>query len=256
MLWGALSCFPDVGFSQPQSSHKEDERAQFLHEFHDNRLKRKLALGQMGEPHLAAELQRESLEGREPFNSLAYEIIVKKGPTFCVTFRHLLSKPDRSSFLLLLALRKICPTDYQQIPAKVRVNILVDALRHAKSFNAWGLPHIRWHEAAEALIAEKDAARPALVALLKAEGSSDAPVQGLQSYDAYRKYKYRLKDYAWALLNQINDKAIPIPADPTIRDSLIKELAKRKGFEKNIPPKDLTAPAAPVLKEPGAIVVE
>jgi hypothetical protein len=246
LLLLALSCFHyDYASSQtPPSSEKK--RAQFLREAHDNRLNRAKALERMNEDQLAAELRRESLEGSASFNSFAYNVVVlKRGSVFGPTFRSLLTDSDRSSFLLLLALRKISPAEYQKLSADFRVKVLVDALKHAKSFNAWGLPHIAWHEAAQALIDEKDGARAALVALLVVKDSPDAPILGLYSDKARREYHYRLSDYAWALLNEINGQRIVLPKDPATRDRFIEDMAKEHGFPKPDAPRDHVAPAPP-----------
>jgi len=254
LLLGLSYFHYDVASSQAKPS-PEDKRAQFLREAHDNRLKRTKLLEQMNKSQLFGELRTESQAGIAPFNSLAYSETVRRGLVFTVPLASYPRSPDQSLFLGLLALRKISPAEYKKLSADFRVRVLVDALKHAKSFNAWGLPHIGWQEAAKALIEEKDGARAALVALL-VKGSPDAPIQGLYSYDAYREYRYRLSDYAWALLNEINgqQEKMAIPTDPAIRDRLIKELAKRNGFPKSDAPKDHLVPTPP--HPPGLLRVE
>lgn len=233
----------------PQSP-AEKKRAQFLKEAHERRLKKTKELKQMDVQQLAAELSSDSKKGKSPNNSLAFDETINRGSNIGPQLAKTLTTSDHSSFLALLALRKISPKDYDSIPSTFRVKVLVDALQHAQSLNAWGLPHLKWHEAAEALIEEKDAARPALVELLR-KGSKNAPVEGIGVHDAYEKYHYRVSDYAWALLNDINKQPVPIPKDPSTRDKLIEELEREHGFVKPIQPHpegDVTAPAAPGLR--------
>lgn len=251
LLFLGLSSFYSIASSQtlrPLAEDKslaEDKRARFLREANANRLKRTTELAHMDEPRLTAELRRESLEGIAPVNSFAYKEVLRRGSVFASPLAGLLTAPDQSSFLGLLALRRINPTVYRKLSATFRVKVLVDALAHAKSFNAWGLPNLRLNEAAEALIEEKDAARPALVLLLQTTGSRKAPVLGLKSHDVYEKYQYRVSDYAMALLNEINGQRKELPVDPILRDRLIDELARRNGLPQAVAPVDHVGPAPP-----------
>ena len=231
--------FWSISEIQAQPTNPEEKRTLFLREAEANRRANTQALRSMGAPQLAAELRRESLEDKEPFNSMSYKELIRRGlPLVSNTpFRQtFLTSPDRSSFLALLALREISPSQYASLPSDFRVAVLVDALAKAKSFNAWGLPHIRWQKAAEALIAEGKAARPALLTLLDSTptGKRDAPVFGLKSYDDYTKYHYRVRDYAWALLSDINgEHPTTIPKEVNNRDQLIGDLELRNGLPSN-----------------------
>jgi hypothetical protein len=55
---------------------------------------------------------------------------------------------NRSSFLTLMALRKVGKEAYGTVDGKLKVAILVDALRTSKYFNTWGLPYLYWEDAA------------------------------------------------------------------------------------------------------------
>ena len=244
-----LGIHHSTAFSQPSPS-PEEKRSQFIREANDNRLKRIAALTKMGETHLTAELRRESLEGIAPFNSLAYKEVVsrvRRDPSFARLLANLListpTPPDQSSLLGLLALRNGNPTVYRNLAPTFRVGVLIDALTRAKTFNAWGFLNLRWNEAAVALIEEKDAARPALVALLQTTGSPDAPVRGLGLPKNYENYRFRVSDYALALLNEINGTKVTLPMDLAIRNRLIDKLAKEKGFLKAVAPVNLVPPA-------------
>jgi hypothetical protein len=92
-------------------------------------------------------------------------------------------------------------------------------------FNTWGLPHIKWEEAAQAIIDEGSAAEKALVPLLT--DKRDAPVWGGEDFAEYQRYRYRVCDYAWAMLNEIRGQKIPIPQDPAERDRLEQRQGRR-----------------------------
>jgi hypothetical protein len=155
---------------------------------------------------------------------MTYAEVVRRGTGAAAALRPLIVKGDRSSLFALLALRQIAPEQYQQLKPDLRVAILVDALKRSEYFNTWGLPHLRWTDAAKAIIAEGQAARPPLVALLS--DKRPAPVWGGEEYAEYQRYQYRVSDYAWALLNEITGRKITIPEDPAARDRLIAETAK------------------------------
>lgn len=172
----------------------------------------------MDVPRLARELETESQKGGEPFNSLAFSEAVSRGEGLATGLVPLITKPDRSSLFALLALHKVNANAYQQVNQELRVNALVDALRTSKYFNTWGLPHLKWEDAARTLIAEGRAAEKGLSALLT--DKRDAPVWGGEDFAEYQRYKYRVCDYAWAMLNEIRGQKVEIPQDPAARDRL------------------------------------
>lgn len=172
-------------------------------------------------PQLAQELASDSRKGREPFNSPAYRELVSRGQAAAAELRSTLTGADRSSFLGLLALRQISPDQYRSINPALRVSALLDALKNAQYFNAWGIPHLYWEDAAKAVIGEGSAAEPGLKALLRDKRL--APVFGSEGAAINRQYRYRVCDYAWALLNAIEHQNVQIPADPAQRDHLIEQ---------------------------------
>ena len=173
---------------------------------------------------LAQELANESQTGIEPFNSLAFAEMVRRGADAAGTLASQITKPDRSSFFGLLALKKIGPTQYKQLKPDLRVSILIDALKNSKYFNTWGMPHLSWTDNAKAIIEEGKAAEAPLTALL--EDKRDAPSWGYEQYTEYQRYKYRVCDYAWALLNELRGQKTQIPEDPASRDRLEANAAK------------------------------
>jgi hypothetical protein len=189
-----------------------------VEEARQKREARTMELAKMDVAALIRELTIDSQKGREPFNSLPYAELVSRGAPAAPAVRVLVKQTDRSSLLTLLALRQISPTEYQQLDPTLRVTILVDALRTSPFFNTWGQPHLRWEEAARALIAEGTAAEAPLKALLI--DKREVRVWGGEDASEARRYRYRVSDYAWALLNEIGGHVVPIPVDPAERDKL------------------------------------
>jgi hypothetical protein len=173
---------------------------------------------------LARELEAESQTRLEPFNSLTYAEIIARGNSAAGALAPLITKADRSSLFALLALRQIGPEQYRQLRPDFRVSILVDALKRSEYFNTWGVPHLRWTDAAKAIIAEGQAAQRPLMALFS--DKRPAPVWGGEEYAEYQRYRYRVCDYAWALLNEINGRKVAIPEDPAARDRLLTETGR------------------------------
>ena len=200
------------------------KRSAVLAEAQNKREARVKELKAMDVPRLARELEAESQTRLEFFNSLAYAEMVARGKDAAGTLALLISRTDRASLFGLLALRQIGPEQYRELKAELRVGILVDALKRSEYFNTWGLPHLRWTEAAKAIIAEGRAAEIPLTALLTDKRA--APVWGGEEYVEYQRYKYRVCDYAWALLNEITGRKVAIPEDPTARDRLETGTAK------------------------------
>jgi hypothetical protein len=235
LLSGALlfvvSCQKPSGqASSPTNRAEEQQVVEKREPALDQALKKREArlqeLKAMDVPQLAAELEKESLKGREPFNSLTYAETVSRGEGAAAALAPLITKPNRASLFALLALRKISAGGYKNLKPEFRVSVLVDSLRTAKYFNTFGLPHVRWEDAAKAIIEEGRAAEPALVELLS--DKRDAPVWGSEDFAEYQRYKYRVCDYAWALLNEIRGTKVEIPEDPAARDRLQAESNKPK----------------------------
>jgi hypothetical protein len=181
---------------------------------------RKLKL--MDASQLVVALTSESERGLEPFNSMAFAEAVSRGEAMAPALAQSITRSDRSSLLTLLAVRKASPTTYNSVDPARRVAILVESLRTSKHFNTWGLPHVKWEYAAESLIEEGTAADKPLSALL--DDRRDAPVWGGEDYREYARYKYRVCDYALAMLTQIRKRQIDLSPDPAVRDRQIAAL--------------------------------
>ena len=181
-------------------------------------------LKEMDVPQLAEQLASDSNRGLEPFNSLAFAEMVSRGENDAPALAAQLKQADHSSLLGLLALRKVSPENYRSLDANFRVTVLVDTLKTIKYFNTFGLPNVRWEDAAQAIIDEGDLATGALIPLLNDE--RPAPTWGSEDYTEYQTYKYRVKDYAWTLLLAIRKQQVEIPVDPAERDRLIEEFQR------------------------------
>jgi hypothetical protein len=205
------------GGSEPQS----DAEQRSLAERQQKREAHLRALKAMDVAGLARELADDSSRGVESFNSMAFEEVLSRTDRAGTAARLSATiKPDRSALLGLLALRELSPPQYARMDAGVRIRVYYDALGTARFFNEWGMPHLKWGAAAEAVIAEGPAAEPALIRLLG--DRREAPVWGSEIVAEQNRYRYRVCDYAWALLLTERNGAVPsIPEDPGERDRLI-----------------------------------
>jgi hypothetical protein len=174
---------------------------------------------------LVRRLEVDSEKDVEPFNSLAYREVTARGRGIAKDLAAAARTQDRRSLLSLVALRKVDADLYGTVDLKIKTAILFDALRTSKYFNTWGLPHLYWEDAAKAVIQLGDAAVEPLKTLLQDERA--APVWGSEEVMEYKKYKYRVKDYAWALLVEVKGEKLEMPADPGLRDQMIANTVRR-----------------------------
>jgi len=175
-------------------------------------------------PELAKALADDSLKGREPFNSLTFSEALRRkdAPNYLQDLSDSLVARDRSSLLGLLALRRTAPELYRRKDPSFKVDVLIDALKNSRYFNAFGLPHLRWEEAAQALIDEGEAAVTELKPLLA--DNRPAAVWGSEDYAEYRRYDYRVQDYALALILTIRKQPSVLPVDRQERLRLMERL--------------------------------
>ncbi len=221
--WLAASCSKKSG---PQvSKEPPPEVREQLQKQEEADAKRKTTEAQykaMQMPELVKKLEEDSGKDVEPFNSLAFREASTRGAGVARELAAAVKSPNRSSFLALMALRKVSTDEFNKIDPKIRTAILVDALRTSKFFNTWGLPHLYWEDAAKALMEGGRNAVPLLMQLLR--DTREAPVWGSEETFEYQKYKYRLCDYAMALILEIQNKKTEIPVKPEDRDRIIKTI--------------------------------
>jgi hypothetical protein len=211
-------CAGETTKSGQEPAEMAGRRAAALDQARQKRESRIAELKAMDVVSLSKELAVDSAAGREPFNSLVFAETVSRGEASGPALAGTIVGGGRSSLLALLALKQINGKAYSGLEPAMRVSILVDALRTSKYFNTWGLPHVRWEAAARALIEEGPAAQRPLRELLT--DKRDAPVWGVEDFAEYQQYRYRVCDYAWALLNEIGGRKVVIPEDPAARDRL------------------------------------
>ncbi|HEV7643639.1 MAG TPA: hypothetical protein VGO50_06790 [Pyrinomonadaceae bacterium] len=219
----SLSCSkkaaPGVQASPPPEAKPQLEKLQVAED-----KRRTVEAEYQGMPvgELAKRLETDSNKDIEPFNSLAYREIVKRGAGAGKELAAFIKASNRSSFLALMAVRKANRDEYAKITEKVRIPILIDALANSKYFNTWGLPHLYWEDAAKAIVESGKPALPGLAKLLA--DKHDAPVWGSEEVAEYKKYNYRVCDYALALILEIMQRKQEIPVKPEGRDRLIASL--------------------------------
>jgi hypothetical protein len=212
-----------LGCSKKEDIKDPDIKAQMqrIEEMKVKRENRSAELKKMAVKPLVEELFAESQRGLEPFNSMAYEEIVSRGREAASELSAYLNSTEQPFLLGLLALRKINPDEYKKLKPERRIKPLTVVLENAKFFNAFGVPHISWEDAAKAIIEEGPAAKEYLIPLLK--NTRAAPVWGSEGTVINETYKYRVCDYAWKMLLDIDRIQIEVPEDISKRDSLILE---------------------------------
>jgi hypothetical protein len=172
----------------------------------------------MSVPELLVELERAAANGREPFNAPAFREILTRKEAAEPLFRSIVT-PSQKEYFKLMALKKLAPASYAKIPAKQGAAILTDALAKSVTFNAWGIPNQYWESSAKAIIDYGADAVPELEKLLADQ--RPAPVWGSEEAMIYERYKFRVCDYAFALLNEIRRRKVELPVAPAERDALI-----------------------------------
>jgi hypothetical protein len=241
----------------------ETKRLQSLHNAQMKYNAKLKLLPTLNEIQLAAALEKDSRDGREPWNSLAFDEAterIERDPHFAQLLAPLVNKSDRSALLGLLAIRRAAPSVYKSIgSSQSRTEVLVDALKNSKSFNLWGLPHLGLKDASQALIEENDAAAKALIPLL--DDKSEAPAWGSYYSQETKRYQYAIRDYALAISQGIEAKRegveykrIILPQQPA-RRAIDIDLYKRN-FDMHRVPREGTRPVEPAAQpdplSPGA----
>ena len=167
---------------------------------------------------LISEMESVALKGKEPFNSLAFREAIRRREGAEQIFQSIQSK-DQKEYFKLMALRQIGPELFKRLGCEVSAPVLTAALQKSVVFNAWGLPHLYWESSARALIECGPAAIPFLTPLL--QDKRPAPVWGSEEALESEKYHYRVCDYAYALISEINNQKWTPPVRPEERDQAI-----------------------------------
>jgi hypothetical protein len=181
----------------------------------------------MNNATLLQRLMEQSKAQQEPFNSLAYRELKTRTNVESRSLVPLVKANDNATGLLpLLLLRKLDNKSYLEVPAKNRAKILTDALQGSKYFNTWGLPDFYLEDASRALIEASKSALPALKRMLGE--TRPAPLFGSKEYMLYKRYQYRLCDYALFFLGRIEGNAeFQLPMSVEERNAEIKKLTAK-----------------------------
>ncbi len=179
-------------------------------------------LKQTAMPPLLERLAADSKNGLEPFNSSVYAEVVSRGQPAGADLARALDSPD-ANLLALLALRAADLAKYRTIDTATRLRLLLAPLGDGRSaLNIYGLPHGRWASVGESVIEEGPRVEPSLRHFLR----DKRPVVhwGSETADEVRRYRYRICDYAWAMLVSARGKKPEVPLDPVARDQLINQI--------------------------------
>ncbi len=175
---------------------------------------------------LLKNLVEQSTAQKEPFNSLAYRELQGRTDVSADSLASLVRDIHNGNALLpLLLLRKLNNKAYLDLPADLRATVLTDALQNSKMFNTWGLPHAYLEDASRAMLESGKSAYPAIRRMLS--DTRPAPVFGGQEVMEYKRYKYRLCDYALFFLEKMQGNAdFKMPMAIADRDALIQGMSK------------------------------
>jgi hypothetical protein len=132
---------------------------------------------------------------------------------------------ERESFLALEALRIHFPSVWATMLPGERAAIYAMHLATAHWFNAWGQPGQSLSETGQALVDVGPDAIPALASLLDARQS--APSFGSEEATLSQLLAYRVCDYAWFFIAQIEGQHPMFAASPAQRDVAIGEMQQR-----------------------------
>jgi hypothetical protein len=169
---------------------------------------------------LLGELEQSAAKGREPFNAPAFREVLKRKDAAQPLFASIAGGTSQREYFKLMALKRLDSALYARLPARQGAAILTDALARSETFNAWGIPNNYWETSAKAIIEYGAEAAPFLERLL--DDTRPAPVWGSEEAMIYEQYRFRVKDYAFALLNEIAPRQkVVLPVAPVERDALI-----------------------------------
>lgn len=172
------------------------------------------------------DLIADSEDGLPAFDSPAYEAARLEDPkTRDAAVERIGSRPDHSSFLLLLALRRDAREAYDALPASTRAAVLCAGLRGNVALNDFGVLDTdgsRDGHAARALIETGGVTVPLLAALL--DDRSPAGLDGSEESTIARTLRLRRADFAYRYLSLILGREPEFDADPSARDVHIAEL--------------------------------
>jgi hypothetical protein len=212
----------------PAEQREEERRFQAQQATFDNQAKAtEERFRNMTVTQLLGELEQGAVKGREPFNAPAFREIVNRKDAAQPLFAAIGAGTSQREYFKLMALKRLDPALYAKLPARQGAAILTDALARSETFNAWGIPDNYWQTSARAIIEYGAESVPYLERLL--DDARPAPVWGSEEAMIYNQYRFRVKDYAFALLNEIAPRQkAALPVASAERDSLIAAYLKTR----------------------------
>ena len=171
---------------------------------------------------LIIHLQEEAAHEMPPFGAESIKIAHRLGSDATSFLLEQLETGGWTAFLALEALRESDTVSYSSIPARKRVGIYVEVLRHSIFYNAWGLPGYQFTNTAYALISLGEEAFAALKPLL--DDQRPAPLSGSQDATTSAMYGNRICDYAWVLICEIRGQSYTYFCSAAERDREIEKL--------------------------------
>ena len=173
---------------------------------------------------LVRDLIADALVPRGRADSQVFQQALSHGPAVVPDLVVAITAPTYDYYLILEAVRTLDRAAYEAIPVDVRIGIYVDALRHARWLNDWGLPGFAEGEARRALVQLGPPVVAALMSLL--DDQRPALVLGSQETTLGREYGNRICDYALVLIGAIRQQELTYPRDVAERDGMITEIRK------------------------------
>jgi len=214
------------GYAGPEETPNQTQQKALLEQQQQAAARTAQTYKAMDNAALINKLVEQSERKREPFNSLAYrELVTRKDVDSKALVAIVNEKKNGVALLPLLLLRKLDEKTYSQIPSEARASVLTDALEQSKTFNAWGLPNFFLEDASKALLESGESAYPQLRRMLSQ--TRPAPVYGSQAYMLFKRYQFRLCDYALFFLKRMHGEAnFELPVSVSERDGLIMDMLK------------------------------
>ena len=174
---------------------------------------------------LEAKLRADSVNETPPWASDAVALASRCGDVASQWLLRRVADAGSDAFLALEALRINFPAAWASIPREQRAATYVTHLATAHWFNVWGQPGELPSESGKALIDTGVVAIRLLTPLL--DSQRPAPSFGSEEATMSRLLAYRVCDYAWFFISQIEGQARRFLESPQDRDLAIGRMKER-----------------------------
>ncbi len=174
---------------------------------------------------LEVKLQADSQAETPPWASEAVAYVPQCGEAAVPWLLQRVANANQESFLALEALRINFREVWLTLSAQERAAIYAKHLATARWFNVWGQPGQPPSETGQALIDLGASALPVLSPLLASQ--RPAPSFGSEEATLSQLLAYRVCDYAWFFISQIEGQHLMFPEHPAERDRAIQQMKQR-----------------------------